>query len=249
MYKDFYKKEIEKISEILAKDNIHIVKVWSNFQKYIYGVSDERNICTDLILVLDKSPKSMKVITSEEITRYMQFNPNRPEFFSLQSRDYGTINDTINFNFYKYDPRRVAVSIKIEYAKENDYENFNIEVDKGKPTHSEHIMTYVNNKIEDLENEFNVDLSSEKFDLKDNNKIRMESWTKNYESPIFGEYTLKFKIYETNHEYTIEIENSFTNNIYKVEDKFSSYHDAVDWMGHIKDNLIPLNDEDLAENI
>lgn len=249
MYKDFYKKEIEKISEILARDDIHIIKVWTGFQKYIYDVSDERNICTDLVLVLDKSPKSMKVITSEEITRYMQFSLNRPEHFSLQSRDYGTMDDTINYNFYKYDPKGAAVSIKIEYAKENDCEDFNIEVDKGNPIQSEPIMTYVNNKIEDLENEFNVDLSSEKFDLKYKGKIMMESWTKNYESPIFGKYTLRFRIYEENCKYTIDIINSLTDRIYKVKDKFSSYHDAVDWMGHIKDNLVPLNDEDLKESI
>lgn len=249
MYKDFYEKEIQKISETLEKENIHIIETWTNFQKYIYDISDQRNICTDLILTLDNNPKYMKIIDIEKIENYMKFNPFKPEFFSLQYKENGFVKENIDFNFYEYDTGNPLISTRVEYKKTKDYEDFDIEIDKDNAPYSKPFMLYINAIITNLEDEFDVDLSSEKFDLKDNNKIRMESWTKNYESPIFGEYTLRFKIYETNHEYTIEIENSFTNNIYKVENKFSSYHDAVDWMGHIKDNLIPLNDEDLEENI
>lgn len=249
MYKNFYKKEIEKISKILEQDDIHIIETWANFQRYIYDVSNERNICTDLVLLLDKNPKHMKVMNLEKIENCMKYSPLMPEYFSLEFKEDGFIKENIDFSFYQYDQENPLISIRVEYKNAKDYDDFDIEIDKDNAPYSKAVMTYANNIIDDLDNEFNVDLSSEKFDLKDNNKIRMESWTKNYESPIFGEYTLRFKIYKENCEYTIEIENSFTNNIYKVEDKFSSYHNAVDWMGHIKDNLIPLNDEDLEENI
>lgn len=80
-------------------------------------------------------------------------------------------------------------------------------------------------------------------------KRRMETWIESYVSPIFGDYTLRFKIYEINSKYIIEIENSFTDNIYAVGDNFSSYHEAVERMGRIKDNLIPFYDEDLEESM
>lgn len=80
-------------------------------------------------------------------------------------------------------------------------------------------------------------------------KRRMKTWMESYISPIFGNYTLTFKIYEINSKYIIEIENSFTDNIYTVGDNFSSYNTAVERMGRIKDNLIPFYDEDLEESM
>lgn len=80
-------------------------------------------------------------------------------------------------------------------------------------------------------------------------KRHMETWVKYYISPIFGDYTLRFKIYEIHSKYIIEIENSFTDNIYTVGDNFSSYDEAVERMGRIKDNLIPFYDEDLEESM
>lgn len=80
-------------------------------------------------------------------------------------------------------------------------------------------------------------------------KRRMETWIESYISPIFGDYTLRFKIYEINSKFIIEIENSFTDNIYTVGDNFSSYAEAVERMGRIKDNLIPFYDEDLEESM
>lgn len=55
-----------------------------------------------------------------------------------------------------------------------------------------------------------------------------ESWSKTYCSPIFGNYELKFKIYEKNCKFLIEIENSFTDNICYIENNFSSYGDRDD---------------------
>lgn len=251
MYKDFYTKkiEIQKISEILEKENIHIIETWANFEKYIYDISDERNICTDLVLTLDKNPKYMKVITLEKIEDYMKFNPFRPQFFSLQYKDNGFLKGNIDFNIYEYEQGNPLISIKTEYKKTKDYNDFDIEIDTDNAPYSKDIMIYINNTLEDLENEFNIDLSSEKFDLTYKEKIMRESWTKIYNSPIFGEYTLRFKIYEENYKYTIEIENFLTDKIYKIKDNFSSYDDAVDWMGHIKDNLISINNEELEEMI
>ncbi len=80
-------------------------------------------------------------------------------------------------------------------------------------------------------------------------KRRMEMWIESYISPIFGDYTLRFKIYEINSKYIIEIENSFTDNIYTVGDNFSSHDEAVERMGRIKDTLIPFYDEDLEESM
>lgn len=77
----------------------------------------------------------------------------------------------------------------------------------------------------------------------------METWMESYISPIFGDYTLIFKIYEINSKYIIEIENSFTDNIYTVGDNFSSYDEAVERMGRIKDNLIPSSDDNLEESM
>lgn len=249
MYKDFYEKELKEISKMLEEENIHIVEIWTNFQKYIYNISDERNLCTDLVLTLDQNPKYMKVITLEKIEDYMKFSPLKPGFFSLQYKDDNRITEQIDFDFYEYDPGNSLVAIRTAYKKTEDYENFDIEIDKDNAPYSKAIMIYVNNILEDLENEFNVDLSNEKFDLTYEEKIMRKSWTKIYKSPIFGEYTLRFKIYEENYEYTIEIENSLTDNIYNVKDSFSSYDDAVDWMGHVKDNLISINNDDLAERI
>lgn len=252
MYKYLYEKEIEKISEILEKENIHIIETWTNFQKYIYDLSNEKNICTDLVLTLDKNPKHMKIITLEEIKDYMKSSLLTPEFFSLQYNEYADddlVKEKIDFEFYEYDQGNPLISIRAEYKKKEDYEGFGIKIDTDNAPYTKDIMIYVNNILEDLENEFDVDLSSEKFDITYKEKIMRESWTKIYKSPIFGEYTLRFKIYEENYEYTIEIENSLTDKIYKVKDSFSSYHDAVDWMGHIKDNLIPFNNSELEEMI
>lgn len=252
MYKDFYEKEIKEISKILEKENIHIIETWTNFQKYIYNTSDEKNICTDLVLTLDQNPKYMKVVTLEEIKDYMKSSLLMPEFFSLQYNEYADDNlvtKKIDFEFYEYDQGNPLISIRAEYKKAEDYEGFGIKIDTDNTPYTKDIMIYVNNILEDLENEFDVDLSSEKFDITYKEKIMRESWTKIYKSPIFGEYTLRFKIYEENYEYTIEIENSLTDKIYKVKDSFSSYHDAVDWMGHIKDNLIPFNNNELEEMI
>ena len=251
MYKDFYTKEIEieKISKMLEEENIHIIETWANFEKYIYDVSDERNVCTDLVLTLDQNPKHMKVITLEKIEDYIKFNPFRPEFFSLQYKNGKRITEKIDFNIYEYEQGNPLISIRAEYKKTVDNDDFGIEIDTDNAPYSKNIMIYVNNILEDLENEFNVDLSSEKFDTTYKEKILRESWTKIYKSPIFGEYTLKFKIYEENYEYTIEIENFLTNNVYEIKDRFSSYDDAVDWMGHVKDNLISLNNEDLEDRL
>lgn len=249
MYKDFYEKELKEISKMLEEENIHIVEIWANFQKYIYDISDERNLCTDLVLTLDQNPKYMKVITLEKIEDYMKFSPLKPGFFSLQYKDDNRITEQIDFDFYEYDPGNSLVAIRTAYKKTEDYENFDMEIDKDNAPYSKAIMIYVNNILEDLENEFNVDLSSEKFDSMNKEKAIRKSWIESYFSPIFGKYDLKFKIYEENHEYSIEIENSLTDNVYKIENSFSSYDDAVDWMGHIKDNLTPLNNDDLAERI
>lgn len=251
MYKDFYTKEIEieKISKMLEEENIHIIETWANFEKYIYDVSDERNVCTDLVLTLDQNPKHMKVITLEKIEDYIKLNPFRPEFFSLQYKNSKRITEKIDFNIYEYEQGNPLISIRAEYKKTVDSDDFGIEIDTDNAPYSKNIMIYVNNILEDLENEFNVDLSSEKFDTTYKEKILRESWTKIYNSPIFGEYTLKFKIYEENYEYTIEIENFLTNNVYEIKDRFSSYDDAIDWMGHVKDNLISLNNEDLEDRL
>lgn len=249
MYKDFYEKEIKEISKMLEEENIHIVEIWTNFQKYIYDIPDERNLCTDLVLTLDQNPKYMKVITLEKIEDYMKFSPLKPGFFSLQYKDDNRITEQIDFDFYEYDPGNSLVAIRTAYKKTEDYENFDMEIDKDNAPYSKAIMIYVNNILEDLENEFNVDLSSEKFDSMNKEKAIRKSWIESYFSPIFGKYDLKFKIYEENHEYSIEIENSLTDNVYKIENSFSSYDDAVDWIGHIKDNLTPLNNDDLAERI
>lgn len=80
-------------------------------------------------------------------------------------------------------------------------------------------------------------------------KRHMETWIESYISPIFGDYTLRFKIYEINSKYIIEIENSLTDDIYTVGDNFSSYDEAVERMSRIKDNLIPFYDEDLEESM
>lgn len=250
MYKDLYKKEIEKISEILEKENIHIIETWTNFQKYIYDLSNEKNICTDLVLTLDKNPKHMKIITLKKIKDYMKSSLLMPEFFSLQYNEYtddDLVKEKIDFEFYEYDQGNPLISIRAEYKKAEDYEGFGIKIDTDNAPYTKDIMIYVNNILESLENEFDVDLSSEKFDITYKEKIMRESWTKIYKSPIFGEYTLKFKIYEENYEYTIEIENSLTDNIYTIEKDFPSYDDAVDCMEYIRDNLIPLNNKKIEE--
>lgn len=252
MYKDLYEKEIEKISEILEKENIHIIETWTNFQKYIYDLSNEKNICTDLVLTLDKNPKHMKIITLEKIKDYMKSSLLMPEFFSLQYNEYADddlVKEKIDFEFYEYDQGNPLISIRAEYKETEDYEGFGIKIDTDNAPYSKDIMIYVNNILEDLENEFDVNLSSEKFDSMNKEKAIRKSWIESYFSPIFGKYDLKFKIYEENHEYSIEIENSLTDNVYKIENSFSSYDDAVDWIGHIKDNLTPLNNDDLAERI
>lgn len=77
----------------------------------------------------------------------------------------------------------------------------------------------------------------------------METWIESYISPIFGDYTLRFKIYEINSKFIIEIENPFTDNIYIVGENFSSYDEAVERMGRIKDNLIPFSNENLEESM
>lgn len=76
-----------------------------------------------------------------------------------------------------------------------------------------------------------------------------ESWSKTYCSPIFGNYELKFKIYEKNCKFLIEIENSFTDNICYIENNFSSYGDVLDWIRYIEDDLIPLNNQCLSEKL
>lgn len=80
-------------------------------------------------------------------------------------------------------------------------------------------------------------------------KRRMETWIESYISPIFGDYTLIFKIYEINSKFIIEIENSFTDNIHIVGENFSSYDTAVECMSKIKDDLIPSSDEYLEESM
>lgn len=252
MYKDFYEKEIQKISKILERENIYIVETWTHFEKNIYSISDERNVCTDLVLTLDQNPKYMKVIDLEEIENCMKSNPIKPSFFSLQYKEYkddGLLKECIDFNFYEHDPENPLVSMKVKYKKTGDYDDLNIEIDKDNAPYSKNIMTYVNNKIEDLENEFNVDLSSEKFDLTYKEKILRGSWSQTYFSGIFGEYTIEFKIYSENSKFIIEIENSLTDKIYKIEDGFSCYDEAIDCIRHIKENLIPLNIEDLLERL
>lgn len=76
-----------------------------------------------------------------------------------------------------------------------------------------------------------------------------ESWTKDYNSTLLGDYKLIFRIYEKDKKFYIKIENSLTTNVYTVKDKFDDYDEAVDWMGHIKDNLIDVNNEDLIDLI
>lgn len=75
----------------------------------------------------------------------------------------------------------------------------------------------------------------------------VKTWIEPYISPIFGDYTLRFKIYKINSKYIIEIENSFTDNIHIVGENFSSYDTAVECMSRIKDALIPISDEGLEE--
>lgn len=249
MYKDFYEKEIQNISKILEKENIHIIEIWTNFQKYIYSTSNEINICTDLVLTLDQNPKYMKVIDLEKIKNYMKSNPLRPEFLSLQYNSNALLTEKIDFNFYEYDQGNPLVSIRTEYKKTEDYDDFAIEIDKDNAPYSKNIMIYVNNILEDLENEFKVDLSSEKFDLKFEEKIMKEPLTRMYKSPIFGKYDLKFKIYEENNKFTIEITNSLTNEIYRIEDEFSSYNAALEWAEYIANELIPINDKCLSEKL
>lgn len=77
----------------------------------------------------------------------------------------------------------------------------------------------------------------------------METWMGSYISPIFGDYTLTFKIYEINSKFIIEIENPFTDNIYTIGNRFSSYDEAVERMSQIKDNLIHSSDDDLEESM
>ena len=249
MYKDLYEKEIEKISEILEKGNIHIIETWTNFQKYIYSTSNEINICTDLVLTLDQNPKNMKVIDLEKIKNYMKSNSLRPEFLSLQYNGNALLTEKIDFNFYEYDQGNPLVTIRTEYKKTEDYYDFAIEIDKDNAPYSKNIMIYVNNILEDLENEFDVNLSSEKFDITYKEKIMRESWTKIYNSPIFGEYDLKFKIYEENNKFSIGIENSLTNEIYRIENEFSSYNAALEWAEYIANELIPINNKCLSEKL
>lgn len=85
-------------------------------------------------------------------------------------------------------------------------------------------------------------------ETKTENMLR-ERWTKSYDSAIFGKYELTFKVYEEKDYFIIKIENSLTTNVYTVKDKFDTYDNAVDWMGHIKDNLINVNNEDLIDLI
>lgn len=249
MYKDFYEKEIKEISKMLEEENIHIVEIWTNFQKYIYDISDERNLCTDLVLTLDQNPKYMKVITLEKIEDYMKFSPLKPGFFSLQYKDDNRITEQIDFDFYEYDPGNSLVAIRTAYKKTEDYENFDMEIDKDNAPYSKAIMIYVNNILEDLENEFDVDLSSEKFDLTYKEKVLRKSWAETYKSPIFGEYDLKFKIYEESNKFSIGIENSFTNEIYRIEDEFSSYNAALEWAEYIANDLVPVNNKCLSEKL
>lgn len=253
MYKNFYEKEIKEISKILEKENIHIIETWTNFQKYIYNTSDEKNICTDLVLTLDQNPKYMRLIDLEKIENYIKLNPLRPENFSLKYYEYNDDDDfsteNVDFDIFKYDLKDPSVSIKINYETSKNYEDFNIIVKKNENFYSKNFITYVNNIIEDLENEFDVDLSSEKFDLTYKEKIMRESWTKIYNSPIFGEYTLRFKIYEENHQFTIEVENSFTDAIYKVENNFSSCNTALEWAEYIANELISINNKCLSEKL
>lgn len=166
MYKDLYEKEIEKISEILEKENIHIIEISANFKKYIYNVSNEKNICTNLILTLDKNPKYMRLIDLEKIENYIKLNPLRPENFSLKYYEYNDDDDfsteNVDFDIFKYDLKDPSVSIKINYETSKNYEDFNIIVKKNENFYSKNFITYVNNIIEDLENEFNVNLSNEK---------------------------------------------------------------------------------------
>lgn len=249
MYKTFYDDQIKKISKILEEENIHIIETWANYEKYIYNVSDERNICTDLVLTLDQNPKYMKVLTLEKIEDYIKFNPFRPEFFSLQYKDDNLLTEQIDFDIYEYDPKGAIVSMRIEYKKTEDYEDFDIEINKDNTPYLKSMMIYVNNAIKNLENEFNIDLSSEKFNLTNKEETIKDSWTKIYNFPFFGEYALRFKIYKENHKYMIEIENPFTDKIYKINSHFSSYDDAVDWVRYIKDSLIPSNNKNLEERI
>lgn len=251
MYKDFYTKkiEIEKISKMLEEENIHIIETWANFGKYIYDISDERNICTDLVLTLDQNPKYMKIITLEKIEDYIKLNPFRPQFFSLQYKENGFLKGNIDFDIYEYDQGNPLISIRTEYKKTKDHDDFDIEIDTDNAPYPKDIMIYVNNTLEDLENEFDVDLSSEKFDLTYKEKIMREFWTRIYKSPIFGEYTLRFKIYEENHQFTIEVENSFTDAIYKVENNFSSCNTALEWAEYIANELISINNKCLSEKL
>lgn len=252
MYKDFYEKEIEKIAEILAKDDIHIIEVWTNFQKYIYDISDERNICTDLVLTLDKNPKYMKMIDLEKIENCIKFNPFAPESFSLiynKHKNHALLTEPVDFNFYEYNPGSPLISMRVEYKKTKDYEDFDIEIDKNDGPYSEPMMVYINDSIKKLEDEFDIDLLSEKFDLTNEEKILKSFWVERYSSPVFGKYDLKFKIYEQHHKYTVEIENFFTDEVCKIKNNFSSYNNALEWAKHIAEDLIPAANECLTEKL
>lgn len=252
MYKNFYETEIKKISKILEEENIHIVEKQLDFKKYIYSEFNAVTVCKNLILTLDKNPKCMTLINLEKIKKCIEYNYNKPEHFSLKSDFFtedGLVSEKIDYDLFRLHPNQVIITIDTEYKKSEYCENFNVDITKHKKFYSNLVMSSVNNILGNLEREFGIDLSDKKFDLSYEKPVLMETWDKVYNSPIFGEYTLKFKIYEDNHVYSIEIENSLTNNIYKIKDGFSSYGDAVDWMGHIKDTLIPLNNEDLEERI
>lgn len=235
MYKDFYKNEIEKISEILAKDDIHIINVWTNFQKYIYDMSDQRNICTDLIITLDKNPKYMKMIDIEKIKNYIAFNPIRPEFFSLQYKNNGYVKENIDFNFDEYEPGDALISMRIEYKKTKDYDDFDIEIDKDNGPYSKTFMLHVNNIITDLENEFNVDLSSEKFDLTNEEKTLIKPMKNKYSIEKIqeilckkGEFTYTYKNIDGKESKTIAnmiIFSKFINDAYDTNEICVAYEE------------------------
>lgn len=247
MYKDFYEKEIQKISKILEEENIHIVEKQIDFKKYIYDEFHDVSVCKNLILTLDKNPKCITSTNLKKIKNCITYNYNKPEHFSLKS-DFFTENDLvsekIDYKLFHLYPNQVIITIDTEYKKSEYNEHFNVKITKHKKNYSKPVMSLLNNILGKLEREFNTDLSDKKFDLSYEKPVS----TKTYNSPIFGKYTLKFKIYKEDHEYTIEIKNSLTNNIYKVKDDFSSYYDAVKCVSRIKDTLIPISDEGL-ENI
>lgn len=257
MYKDYYKKEIEEISKILEKDNIHITEIQTKFKTYIYDEFNPIIICTDLILTLNKNPKYITLMNLEEIETYIKYNLNKPGFFSLRAdffTDDGIITEKIDYNLFDYKSNHAIITIDTDYKKSEYWEKINIEITKQEQSYFKPIMINANNVLKNLEKEFKTDLSDKKFDLNVFNlttkeKTLRESWSKIYNSPIFGEYTLKFKIYETNYNFSITIENSLTNKIYTIEDGFTSYNDTVSWMNHIKNTLIPFNNKELEKGL